>query len=832
MHLLRKRFLRYRLQIVRIQTNWRRHRTLTRYQKLCRAALVAQTYTRRFLAVKSFSRKARANRQRMEDAATSLAAHYRGYRARCWRRTTLAAMAISSLWRGFVARRHYRKLRAAIAIAARWRGVLARRRCRRIRSAISITACWRGFVARRHYQRTRAAIAIAARWRGFSARRHYRRTLAAIRITARWRGVVARRQYVRLRSVALIVAQLRGLVCRKNYARQRRDVILVQSRWRARQARREFRVLRAAVRLQSAARAWAARKQFSTLRTQARLKREREERASACRIQACWKGRCRRQAFLALRRAALVVQKHVRRYQAQCWKARALSGLLTIQTTYRGHRCRVAYRRERSAIVLQARVRGFMQRRAYLRLLAAIRLQTWYRSRSARRHYLRVRAAIRLQAWYRCRTASFHYRRLRATIRIQAWRRGTLGRQRCRRLRAAIRLQAWYRCVVARYHYRRLRAAVRLQCWARCLAAQQRLRCLRAVVAIQSAVRGWQARQRFRKVRGIIRLQAIVRGHGPRRWWRRARRAVRTLQRACRQFLTETLVASRVQKLHHAAETGQLNLVARMLDERPGLGKMRNAREGNRTLIHAAAQCDDVSMLSFLNPSAPDLLVRDAEGNTPFLLACARGNLDVIKKCAAICDSAPTEAAADGLGSPFVTPQKGQRAMSSGGSSGRRSAAAGFVMASATPDSRDVRVRSAAFNRQRQHEAHLSLQRFSSSPQTPLPTPRRGHSALMMATPCRNGQRPLVPASTTSSIYSYQTGRHGLPLGTPCTQDGGQGGSSNRIRSGWLKKRRETDRWQRRWVVLTDTHLKYYHRMEDRTPSKVSEALPVCQALT
>lgn len=40
-------------------------------------------------------------------------------------------------------------------------------------------------------------------------------------------------------------------------------------------------------------------------------------------------------------------------------------------------------------------------------------------------------------------------------------------------------------------------------------------------------------------------------------------------------------------------------------------------------------------------------------------------------------------------------------------------------------------------------------------------------------------------------------------------------------RSGYLRKRRETDRWLKRWCVLTETCLMYFHKPNDQHPSKI-----------
>jgi hypothetical protein len=39
------------------------------------------------------------------------------------------------------------------------------------------------------------------------------------------------------------------------------------------------------------------------------------------------------------------------------------------------------------------------------------------------------------------------------------------------------------------------------------------------------------------------------------------------------------------------------------------------------------------------------------------------------------------------------------------------------------------------------------------------------------------------------------------------------------VHSGWLDKRRETGKWQKRWCVATETQLKYYHSEKVRVRS-------------
>jgi hypothetical protein len=717
MHLLRKRFLRHRRQIVQIQARYRAHRAEKAYRALQRGALAAQRCTRRWLAMRLFSRRARALRQTMEDSATRLA------------------------------------------------------------------AAFRGFVARRHFRRHRAATRINAGARGHLARKHVKAVRAAV----------------------LITAHLRGLTARARYRKQRAAIVALQTVVRMRAARRELRRRKAALRIQTCARAWMARRVCCTLRTQARLKREREERVAALNIQSQWHAYKARTAFLELRAAAVVVQAYARMALAVRRRHQALAAAVTLQAAARGYHARVAVRKLRAAIRLQALGRGHVARKHYRRLRAAIRLQAWARGRAARAEFVRQRAATRLQA--------------------QA--RGFLQR------RAYLRL-----C---------------------------------AAIAIQALFRGAQARRR----------------------WGEAQWAVRVMQGAVRRFLHEILESRRVHKLHLAARAGQVGLVARMLEERPWLALKRDRQSHFRTLLHSAALSDDLSMVAFLNPRADELLARDGRGDTPLHLAARRGSLDLAKRFAAICDGnlEPDATKAESSALALVPASSSALALMPSARvhpyhnqqqpGGQR---ASFRIGSVGPDSWEDRRRAAKA---------LSMSLASSATAAPAPA---GGFASGRATPATPGVRRLAPGSLSAASSPGSTRPHSVAFGAPSPSTstrppsvvgfgayasagggavgggaaagkhnrrtpvpnmlGGFNGLSpeevqlaheraqlarteaarvqmHRIKAGWLRKRRETDRWNRRWCVLTDTELRYYHAPQGCPASKViklkAAMLKVCE---
>ena len=74
-----------------------------------------------------------------------------------------------------------------------------------------------------------------------------------------------------------------------------------------------------------------------------------------------------------------------------------------------------------------------------------------------------------------------------------------------------------------------------------------------------------------------------------------------------------------------------------------------------------------------------------------------------------------------------------------------------------------------------------------------------------------NKRRPtMTPASPTGTarVRAASKATANRPGGTDFTADVD---ANKEVRAGWLKKRRETDRYAKRWCVLTSTELHYYH---------------------
>ena len=713
------------------------------------------------------------------------------------------AARIQALIRGFLGVRRYARTRRAlhllqrsvrmhllrkkflrhkqqiVHIQATWRGHRQLVTYKKLlRGALVAQKCARRWLAMRMFsrkardaqvERELAATKCNAVVRRFLARCVYRRERAALRLHAAARGFVARQHYRKLRASVVVVAVLRGHLARQQYRKARAACITLQAVARMHMAVRELRRRKAVLRIQTAARAWAARKTFCTLRTQARLRREKEERNAALAIQARYMAYKTRTQFLASRTAAVVVQAHMRGALARRHKLRSLAAIVLLQAQARQWQCRQAYLRLKAIIRIQALVRRYRCRTAYTRLRAAVRIQAWARGRAARRRYVEYQAAVKIQA-----VARGHAARL------------------------------WYR---------------RAQC----------------VVKLQSLVRGVRARRAFQQVQ----------------------HAILVLQRAVRRYLEEILEERRVHKLHLAARAGQVSTVHRMLAERPWLASRRDRKSHFRTLVHSAALSDDNSTIALLKPQYEDLVATDGRGDTPLHLAARKSSLDLAKRFAAVCDGMDARAWEDAStnGGGSNSPNRRRKA------GGPR---ASFRIASVGLDSWEDRRRNA-------RALAMAPPTTAGSAMTTAPgSPRRPGSSVALRKPphpSSSGHSGRSTGAHSPARSLAQTPSHRGPVNQLVEVGGGGGifggggrapvpnrrggfdgltpeefqmacerarseaeaaraGQQNRLKCGWLKKRRETDRFNRRWVVLTDTELRYYHAPANCAVSKVIKLKP------
>ncbi|XP_071499348.1 abnormal spindle-like microcephaly-associated protein homolog [Diadema antillarum] len=559
-----------------IQANYRCHLARSKYLTLCKATHVLQTRIRAHL----LALKIRANYLRMREAAIKIQALTRGksVRKRLAQRHR-AAGTIQAAVRAHLVQKHYLSLRSAACVfQRRFRAVLLRNRiCMEYNimrgAAITLQASFRGHLQRKRLaQQHLSATRIQSAFRCFTARRHYLALCKAAQVLqTRFRARTLRKavqlQYHVTRGAAITLqASFRGHLQRKRLAQQHLSATRIQSAFRCFTARRRYLALcKAAQVLQTRFRASTLGKAVQlqyhvtrgaaiTLQTSFRghLQRKRlaQQHLSATRIQSAFRCFITRRRYLALCKAAQVLQTRFR--------ARTLGKAVQLQY----HVTRGA------AITLQASFRGHLQRKRLAQQhLSATRIQSAFRCFTARRRYLALcKAAQVLQTRFRARTLGqavqlqYHVTR-GAAITLQASFRGHLQRKRLAEQHlSATRIQAAFRCFIARRRYLALcKAAQVLQTRfrARNLAKVVQLQyhvTRGAAITLQAALRGLVVRREIkRRQEAATKIQAAFKGCRERRRYQKTCNAILVVQRHVRAFRLGKEMQAEYQSLRHSA---------------------------------------------------------------------------------------------------------------------------------------------------------------------------------------------------------------------------------------------------------------------------------------
>ena len=398
------------------------------YADLQFAAMITQTHARRSIARRAYL-TLRRHAIRCQAIRRGSVARDK-YMEMLWENE--AATTIQSAWRMATQRRVFEGVREmTVYIQAMARGATTRRKFVRyrnkVRGATKIQSAFRGYLARTSFNSLRtAAVRAQAIRKGTTERRAFvARRCAAIRIQAAVRGWTARERYNDVRFTALsLQARARGASCRRAYLRTRAAALTIQRAYRAVRLTREREC--AAIRIQAGWRGWAQNQRYV------------DTRFTCIVLQARWRGARDRTSFLALRRAAVVVQKYRRRIVAvvefkhaqrvakrdalEAKRRRAMNAATCIQAAWRGKLARDAYRAKAA-------------RTSQKRRVAAIIIQTNFRAWAARCDFLAARwaASVFRGAWLakrRMDDASRRFQTLRRTvIRCQAMARGAKARR-------------------------------------------------------------------------------------------------------------------------------------------------------------------------------------------------------------------------------------------------------------------------------------------------------------------------------------------------------------------------------------------------------------------
>ncbi|GMF27817.1 unnamed protein product [Phytophthora lilii] len=273
-------------------------------------------------------------------------------------------------------------------------------------------------------------------------------------------------------------------------------------------------------------------------------------RRATLRWQALWRMRIQRVKYLRQRSAAIQIEARFRSFQlfTLYQKKRRAACVLTRVSRRYVTRCKFLrfVKCTRAATEIQRHVRGFM-----------------LRTGAERERKMRVRSTLRLQSWQRMHVHRGVFLMLRrATIRIQTKQRArTQRRQFLREKKAAIVLTALVRQVLQRRRFKRLKACiVRTQAMVRKWEARRRFIALKsAVVFVQGQRRQRAAIQVFiaRKA-AVACLQHAMIGWIARCHYLTLKRSTRILQFCmttwllCRQFQRARAASRRIQKTWRA----------------------------------------------------------------------------------------------------------------------------------------------------------------------------------------------------------------------------------------------------------------------------------------
>ncbi|CAM9446202.1 unnamed protein product, partial [Phaeothamnion confervicola] len=438
------------------------------------------------------------------------------------------------------------------------------------------------------------------------------------------------------------------------------------------------------------------------------------------------------------------------------------------------------------AVMLQRVARMHMARRLYGRKRAAAEvLQACWRGSVERRRYLRDRAAaVAMQAAVRglLERRAFHAaeRRRKAVTRIQSNWRSSAQRRKFQELRAA--------AITVQAHTRARRATKAFRKGRRSRLALVHYRTARAAItAIQAGERMRASRLRFRRiVARATMVQAMARRFLCCRAHRRAVRAVRRLQRALRAFLRNLKLMRAVTALFASVEAGDSDAVTSRIAAWPELLFVRmrwDAGSSYRTLVHSACFSGRMDMVALLEPFPEDVRAVERLRNSCLHYAASAANYSMIKYLAKRVNMDVERALRPAVSpSPSLSPSPMPSAM---------------APMAPLQGSREE----AAANIASQRLAHARM--------------RRDMSAMKLRVNSGTGGTAGGKSPGAGSRNSVPSSRH--------------------LMEGFLKKRRETDRFLKRWCALKEfvpatnedgtagggPALCYYHKRGDRQAAKV-----------
>uniref|UniRef100_A0A670IVM8 Assembly factor for spindle microtubules n=1 Tax=Podarcis muralis TaxID=64176 RepID=A0A670IVM8_PODMU len=561
-----------------IQSFYRMYKQRKSFLKLTAAAKLIEQW---YCGSKCRNAQMRKYRQ-MKTSAIQIQAAFRGMKARLHlQKMHMAATTIQRRFRTFLQRQRFASLKAAaVTIQRKYRAMVLSKQQREeyvhlYKAAIVIQSAFRGLLARKRVSQMHgAATVIQAAFRRHTAYTLYQAVkLASVSIQQHYRAYRemkhARGLYLKYRHSALVLqAAYRGTKVRCILREQHYAATVIQSNYRRHRQQCSYKKLQWAAKvIQVQVRAnklcKTAAQQYSSAKSAAvciqkafrwmKARRCQQRHQAAIVLQRNFKMQRERRKYLALKAAAVVLQ---RRYRASVLARRlaqeyvsVCAAVICVQSFYRGFKIRKEIERKHlAAKVIQATFRMHRARVSYQKLRgAAVTIQNSYRSYLKGKHQqnahlaiknssvmiqstygeLRTRqevkamhvAATLIQSLYRMHAQRRHYKLIRrAVITIQSAYRGTVARQKAKKIRAARKIQSFICMIVARRKFIRLRtAATAVQTHRRTnKAIEQYQKYWEAALLIQRRYRSYLAMKHQRvaylqTLKSIIIMQATVR---------------------------------------------------------------------------------------------------------------------------------------------------------------------------------------------------------------------------------------------------------------------------------------------------------------------------------
>ncbi|XP_044528741.1 abnormal spindle-like microcephaly-associated protein [Gracilinanus agilis] len=526
-HLVRKQLRSQRKAVTLLQSYFRMRKEQQHYLRIYRATVCIQNHYRAY-KVQIFERQKFLE---IKKAVVCLQAGYRGYKTRkMFKQISTAALKIQTAFRGHNKRLKYQAVLQSSIKIQRWyrahkTGYEIRMNFLKIRAAvIFLQSVYRGWKVRKCLQREyNAAVIIQCAFRRVNAQRKFRLMRnAALTIQQYFRAkILEKRQhkeYDLYHAVLRLQAAWRGRVVRRQIKRQNQSAVIIQSYFRMYIHQKKWKIVKTAVlQIQRYYKAYKSRKQKNSLNLKRKMatiilqsayrgmrvrKQMKELHKAATTIQAKYKSYSSRKKYLALRDAAVTIQRWYRalvKANHQHWEYLILrNSAIKMQAVYRGVRVRRQIQHMNKAATYIKAVFKMHRLKAKYRTMrkAAIVIQVRYRAycqgKVQRKNYLII---------------------LQSTIILQAAFRGTRVRQKLKKMKvAATVIQSYYRKYTQQKHLDELCKSTKLSQQQHCTIKERNISLCKysilghSVVCIQAPFRGMKTRQHLK----VIHLAATL----------------------------------------------------------------------------------------------------------------------------------------------------------------------------------------------------------------------------------------------------------------------------------------------------------------------------------